>query len=125
MLILDSRTINLVSKDAESTAKAITAALQGTCVHTITYDNGLEFASHQQVSQALGASSYFCRPYHSWEKGGVENFNGLVRQYFPKGTNFLSVSEASFADTQSELNDRPRKSLDFQSPDNLKHKLAA
>ena len=117
--------IKLDSKDAGTTAEAIIAALKEMCVHTITYDNGLEFAGHQKVSQALGASGYFCQPYHSWEKGGVENFNGLVRQYFPKGTNFLSVSEASLADTEIELNQRPRKSLNYQSPDNLKHKLAA
>lgn len=117
--------IKLVSKDAESTAEAIISALEGISVHTITYDNGLEFAGHQKVSQSLGASGYFCQPYHSWEKGGVENFNGLVRQYFPKGTNFLGVSEASLADIETELNQRPRKSLNYQSPDNLKHKLAA
>ncbi len=117
--------ILLESKDAESTAAAIIAALKEMCVYTITYDNGLEFAGHEKVSQALGANGYFCQPYHSWEKGGVENFNGLVRQYFPKGTNFLNVSEASLADIQTELNQRPRKSLNYQSPDNLKHKLAA
>ena len=117
--------IRLDSKDAETTAEAIIAALEGMYVHTITYDNGLEFAGHQKVSQALGAKGYFCQPYHSWEKGGVENFNGLVRQYFPKGTNFLNVSEASLADIETELNQRPRKSLNYQSPDNLKHKLAA
>ncbi|MFT5837425.1 MAG: IS30 family transposase, partial [Candidatus Azotimanducaceae bacterium] len=72
-----------------------------------------------------GACGYFCQPDHSWEKGGVENFNALVRQYFPKGTNFLNVSEASLADIETELNERPRKSLGFKSPDNLKHKLAA
>ena len=117
--------IKLDSKDAESTAEAIVTALKELCVHTITYDNGLEFAGHQKVSQALGAKGYFCQTHYSWEKSGVENFNGLVRQYFPKGTNFLRVSEASLADTESELNSRPRKSLDYQSPDNLKHKLAA
>ena len=110
--------VKLLSKDADDTAAAMIAALQGLRVHTITYDKGLEFAGHRQVSAALGAAGYFCRPYHSWEKGGVENFNGLVRQYFPKGTNFLNVSEA-------ELNERPRKCLGFQSPSNLKHKLAA
>jgi IS30 family transposase len=52
---------------------------KGMRVHTVTYDNGLEFAGHQLVSDSLGARGYFCRPYHSWEKGGVENFNGLVR----------------------------------------------
>ena len=117
--------VKLLSKDADDTALAIIAALKGLRVHTITYDNGLEFAGHRQVSKALGASGYFCRPYHSWEKGGVENFNGLVRQYFPKGTNFLNVSEASLADIEVELNARPRKCLGFQSPSNLKRKLAA
>jgi IS30 family transposase len=117
--------IRLDSKDAENTAKALIAALKELRVHTITYDNGLEFASHQSVSQSLGANGYFCQPYHSWEKGGVENFNGLVRQYFPKGTNFLNVSEASLTDIETELNQRPRKSLNYQSPDNLIHKLAA
>jgi IS30 family transposase len=119
------RLFKLESKDAECTADAIIETLQGMRVHTITYDNGLEFAGHQRVSQSLGACGYFCQPYHSWEKGGVENFNGLVRQYFPKGTNFLHVSEASLADMEEELNERPRKSLGFKSPENLKHKLAA
>ena len=117
--------VKLLSKDAGDTAQAIITALSGLRVHTITYDNGLEFAGHQQVSCALGAAGYFCQPYHSWEKGGVENFNGLVRQYLPKGTNFLNISEASLADIEAELNQRPRKCLGFQSPDNLKHKLAA
>ena len=119
------RLVKLESKDAGSTAHAIIEALQGMRVHTITYDNGLEFAGHQLVSDSLGACGYFCQPYHSWEKGGVENFNGLVRQYFPKGTDFLNVSEASLADIEEELNQRPRKSLGFKSPHNLKHKLAA
>ncbi len=117
--------IKLDSKDAETTADAIITALKKMCVYTITYDNGLEFAGHQKISQSLGANGYFCQPYHPWEKGGVENFNGLVRQYFPKGTNFLNVSEASLTDVETELNQRPRKSLKYQSPDNLKHKLAA
>ncbi|MEM7792019.1 MAG: IS30 family transposase [Verrucomicrobiota bacterium] len=117
--------VKLSSKDAEETAEAIITALEGLRVYTLTYDNGLEFAGHEKVSRSLDGKSYFCQPYHSWEKGGVENFNGLVRQYFPKGTNFLNVSEASLADIEAELNERPRKSLKFQSPDNLKHKLAA
>ena len=111
--------VKLMSKDADDTALAmIRAALEELRVHAITYDNGFEFSSYQQVSDALGAAGYFCRPYHSWEKGGFENFNGLVRQYFPKETNFLNVSEA-------ELNGRLRKCLGFPLPNNLKHKLAA
>ena len=90
-----------------------------------TYDNGLEFAGHQPVSEALGAAGYFCKPYHSWEKGGVENFNGLVRQYFPKGTNFFDVGEPRLAHIEAQLNQRPRKTLHFLSPDNLKRHIAA
>ncbi|MFB9898811.1 IS30 family transposase [Cerasicoccus arenae] len=96
-----------------------------TAPELITYDNGLEFAGHEQVTEALGAAGYFCQPYHSWEKGGVENFNGLVRQYFPKGTNFLDEGEASLALIETELNQRPRKILHFLSPNNLQHRIAA
>jgi len=117
--------VRLASKEAEQVTEAIIAALDKLRVHTLTYDNGLEFAGHEKVSRALDAKGYFCQPYHSWEKGGVENFTRLVRQYFPKGTNFLDVSEARLADIETELNQRPRKCLNFQSPENLKHKLAA
>lgn len=87
----------LEAKEAGGTATAIIEALRGYRVHTITYDNGLEFAGHEKVNAALGCKSYFCKPYHSWEKGGVENCNGLVRQYFPKGTDFQDVDEASIS----------------------------
>ena len=115
----------LQSKDANETAEAIIAALQGYRVHTITYDNGLEFAGHLRVSETLGAVGFFCKPYHSWEKGGVENFNGRVRQYFPKGTNFLDVGEPRLAHIETQLNQRPRKTLHFLSPNNLKLNVAA
>lgn len=117
--------VRLFSKDAESTALAIIKSLEGLRVHTITYDNGLEFAGHRQVSEALGGCGYFCQPYHSWEKGGVENYNGLVRQYFPKGTNFLNVSEARLAEIETKLNQRPRKGLNFQTPEQLIKNLVA
>lgn len=113
----------LESKEADETAGAMISALRGHRVHTITYDNGLEFAGHRRVNAALGAKSYFCKPYHSWEKGGVENCNGLVRQYFPKGTDFLNLDEARLAQVQTELNERPRKTLNFYSPSNLQPKL--
>ena len=115
------RLLKLPSKDSGKTAQAIIEVLHGYRVETITYDNGLEFAGHAKVDEALGASSYFCRPYHSWEKGGVENFNGLVRQYIPRGTNFLDLDEASLVQIETEINERPRKTLKFRSPANLKH----
>jgi len=115
----------LEAKESASTARAIIETLRGYVVHTITYDNGLEFAGHEQVNAALGAKSYFCKPYHSWEKGGVENCNGLVRQYYPKGTDLLDTDEASLVRVETEINERPRKTLHFNSPANLKHKLIA
>jgi IS30 family transposase len=63
-------------------------------IETITYDNGKEFASHAEIVAALGAKSYFAKPYHSWERGLNEHTNGLVRQYFPKGTDFSTLSNA-------------------------------
>lgn len=117
--------IRLSSKEASSTAHEIIRALKRYRVRTITYDNGLEFSKHGEVSKALKAEGYFCQPYHSWEKGGVENFNGLVRQYFPKGSDFCSITPERLKDVEKEINERPRKILNFKSPAELKSKLAA
>ena len=66
----------------------------GKSLHTMTSDNGKEFADHKQVTEKTGGKFYFARPYHSWERGLNEHTNGLVRQYFPKGTNFRKISQA-------------------------------
>ena len=84
--------------------------------HTITADNGKEFAAHQRIGQALKAQVYFAHPYHSWERGLNENTNGLIRQYFPKGTDFEPVSQAAIQQVMDRLNHRPRKALRFRSP---------
>ncbi|OSI10351.1 IS30 family transposase [Neisseria canis] len=85
-------------------------------VHTITMDNGKEFYQHMQIAQALEAETYFCRPYHSWEKGLNENTNGLIRQYFPKQTDFRNISHREIRRVQDELNRRPRKTLGYETP---------
>lgn len=85
-------------------------------IHTITSDNGKEFAHHQHISQKLAIDLYFAKPYHSWERGANENMNGLIRQYFPKGTSFESVSEIDLQRVQNILNNRPRKKLGFLTP---------
>ena len=94
-------------------------------VRTLTYDNGLEFSQHARVSEILSAKGYFCQPYHSWEKGGVDNFNGLVRQYFPKGSDFRTITSSRLGEVEAQLNERPRKTLRYISPLELEHKLAA
>lgn len=88
-------------------------------VHTITYDNGREFSAHDMVNTALECTSYFAKPYHSWERGLNENTNGLIRQYFPKGSDLRDVSEEDLAFVMNRLNKRPRKTLAFKSPQDI------
>ena len=88
-------------------------------VHTITADNGKEFAYHEQISKALDTNVYFAHPYSSWERGLNENTNGLLRQYFPKSTNFKNVSQKEVRHAVNRLNTRPRETLFFKTPSNL------
>ena len=83
---------------------------------TITADNGREFAGYAEVSRALGADFYFARPYHSWERGLNEHTNGLVRDWFPKSTDFRKVDPADVQWVQDALNDRPRRVLGVRKP---------
>jgi len=115
----------LKTKGARETCDAIINTLNCYKVKTLTYDNGLEFAQHVRVSEALNAQGYFCQPCHSREKGGVENFNGLVRQYYPKGNSFKSISSSTLRRVEDEINQRPRKTLEYRSPSQLEIKLAA
>ncbi len=85
-------------------------------VHTITYDNGREFSAHDMVNTALDCTSYFAKPYHSWERGLNENTNGLIRQYFPKGSDLRDVSDEDLTFVMNRLNNRPRKTLAFKTP---------
>ena len=108
----------IVRKTAALTSQAITDLLSDfkAVVHTITYDNGREFNGHQAINKALGCDSYFAKPYHSWERGLNENFNGLLRQYFPKGMAFDQLSQDEVCAAVNEMNHRPRKSLGFKTP---------
>ena len=85
-------------------------------IKTITSDNGKEFAGHQKIAQELEIDFYFAKPYHSWERGANENTNGLIRQYFKKGTSFENITDQQVAYVQDKLNNRPRKKLGYLSP---------
>jgi len=85
-------------------------------IHTITADNGKEFAEHKMIRDQLKIDFFFARPYHSWERGANENTNGLVRQYFPKGSSFDEITKKDIQNVQYKLNTRPRKKLGFLSP---------
>ncbi len=91
--------------------KAIVTILYGHKVSSITYDNCLEFAMHQLVNELLDCESYFCRPYHSCQKGAVENYNGLVRRYFLKGYDFAIITLATHLEVKEEIDHRPRKNI--------------
>lgn len=84
--------------------------------HTMTFDNGKEFAEHEILAERLGLAVFFAHPYASWERGTNEQTNGLLRQYYPKGTNFADVSHYDLAHKVKRINDRPRKSLNYQTP---------
>ncbi|MGL4721196.1 MAG: IS30 family transposase [Kluyvera intermedia] len=94
---------------------------------TLTADNGPEFALHEQITEITGAQVYFARPYHSWERGLNEHTNGLIRRFYPKGTDFSQVSHRKIAELEHILNTRGRKSLGYRSPNEvfLTHLLAA
>ena len=92
-------------------------------VFTITADNGGEFAMHELIARELEAKIYFAHPYHSWERGLNENTNGLIRQYIPKGKDFAEVTDNDIANIQNLLNNRPRKSLGFATPNEVFDKM--
>ena len=106
------------SKHAQGVAAAIIALLKPyeAQTFTITADNGKEFAEHEKIAAALQASVYFAHPYHSWERGVNENTNGLIRQYFPKGSSFADITEARVEAVMNKLNHRPRKTLNYRTP---------
>lgn len=109
----------LVSKKAFVTKNAIVKKLSshpGDFIKSITYDNGCENAAHLETNDELKCNSYFCQPYHSWEKGSVEQINGLIRRYYPKRTDFLKVSDKKLFEVEQLLNSRPRKCLNFKTP---------
>jgi IS30 family transposase len=109
------------NKSAAAVTKATISLLKPfkDVVHSITADNGKEFAYHRKISKALSADIYFAHPFSSWERGLNENTNGLLRQYFPKSTNLKLVSTAEVNKAVIRLNARPRKALGFKTPGQL------
>jgi len=106
------------SKESQIVAQAIIMRAKELRLplHTITGDNGTEFANHKKIANELGIDFYFTHPYSSWEKGTNENTNGLIRQYFPKGTDFNAISDDAIKLVENELNNRPRKCLNYKRP---------
>ena len=107
-----------IGKFAKETQESIVELLKPLreFVKTITFDNGKEFAKHMDIASSLECDTYFAKPYHSWERGQNENANGLLRQYFPKGMEFVDITRKEVLDAVHKLNSRPRKCLDYATP---------
>jgi len=108
----------LTGKDAEELASKANDKLSPFAkhIHTITGDNGKEFAEHKKIAKELNIIFYFAKPYHSWQRGANENTNGLIRQFFPKGTDFNNITDQQVQIVETLLNNRPRKRLDYLTP---------
>ena len=106
---------------AQGANKAMVALLKPMAhrVKTVTTDNGGEFALHERLDAQLGCTSYFCRPYASWERGSNENANGLIRQYLPKKRDLSTVTQEEIDMIMDRLNNRPRKRLGFKTPNQI------
>ena len=116
------------SKDASSVRQAYTRAfgtLPKEIAKTLIYDQGKEMSEHKQFTIDTGMQVYFAHPGSPWERGTNENTNGLIRQYFPKGTEFDKVPIREIKRAQRELNDRPRAVLRYKKPDEVINKLVA
>ena len=86
---------------------------------SVTFDNGSETALHHMLRYEHGVDTYHCDPYASWQKGGVENMNGLIRQYIPKGTPISNYTDRQLKEIEDKLNNRPRKSHNFKTPNQV------
>lgn len=106
-------------KSASETKRSITNKLQTLpkkATRSITYDNGHENTLHEKINEHLNSKSYFCKPFHSWEKGTVENTNGLIRRFIPKGYRIKNIKNDYVKIIETKLNQRPRKCLGFRTP---------
>lgn len=107
----------LLSRDIKTVNNTIREITGGIiCLNSLTLDNDISFKKHKELSELLRAPIYFCHPYHSWEKGGVENMNKLIRRYIPKKTDISKLSDTFIKETQDKFNHRPRKCLNFKTP---------
>lgn len=110
--------VRLKAKKADQVQIKMVSAFSYTNIplESTTFDNGTEFANHENIAKLLNCQVFFAFPYHSWERGLNENTNGLIRQYLPKKSDFNDYSDEYLQQIQNKLNNRPRKTLNFQTP---------
>lgn len=113
-----NRMAKLSNRTAQNTNNALLKIIsrESHMFKSITFDNGTEFHSYKELEKAFPVTCYFANPHHPWERGSVENFNGLLRQYFPKGTSLSYIGNKRLGLISNRLNSRPRKRHQFKSP---------
>lgn len=120
--------VKIDSKDSETVAKALikhAGKLPQELYKSLTWDRGTEMAGHKRFTIATDIAVYFCDPKHPWQRGSNENTNGLLRQYFPKGIDLSAYSQAKLNAVARRLNERPRKTLDYETPAERFHQAIA
>jgi transposase, IS30 family len=110
---------NKTAEEHERSIQEHLSVLPAFLRRSITRDNGTENVLHQETKRLLKTPSYFCDTYASWQKGGVENMNGLIREYLPKNCEFDSMNNMMVFEIQERLNNRPRKCLQYQKPNEI------
>jgi IS30 family transposase len=110
------------NKSAEETKNALVKTAESVpreLFQTITFDNGTENVQHAEIKQEYGIETYFCDPFASWQKGSVENMNKLIRRYLPRHTDLSKLTNQDIFLIQEKLNNRPRKVLKYQTPNEV------
>lgn len=107
------------SAEVNRASQQLFASVPAQLRRTLTLDNGKEFASHEQLSEWIGMPVYFARPYAAWQRGTNENTNGLLRQFYPKGTDLKPLTDRQLQQTVELLNNRPRKRLNYRTPNEV------
>ena len=116
----------VINKTAEETKYALIKTIESLpseMFKTITFDNGGEGAKHTEIKNEYSIETYFCDPFSSWQKGGVENANKLIRYYLPRSTDLSKLTDREIYDIQEKLNNRPRKCLNYKSPNEVINKV--
>lgn len=131
LVVVDRRSrLTRIRKLTQKTTEQASSALKATLspyknlAKTITYDNGCEFCWHEKVNEELETKSYFCKPYHSWEKGTVENINGIIRWWYPKKTDFKDITEQELQKVENWINNRRMKVLNYKTPNQVFEQLS-
>ena len=114
---IETKLIKIDTKKAKSITKKIIRKMKSEKkIHTLTFDNDLAFADHQEIARILKVKTYFTRPYTSQDKGTVENRIGVIRRFFPKGTDMSKVHHSTIKSVERKLNNRPVRKFDYLTP---------